>query len=287
MDGGLLAQEVANGVVVGLGYALVAVGLTIMLKTLDAVNFAHGEVYLVGGLATFVGTSALGLPFWVAALAAVVAATAVGIVIYLLVGRVLRQDVMNVLLATFAVSIIIQQAASMMLDGRSRSVATPWDQSLHLGPVTVTVWRVVLVVVALVGVLSTHLVVHRTGLGRQIRAVAQNQLGAQVVGVSFRKVALVVFLLSSVLAGLAGMLLVPIQGVSALQSVPMMIKGFVVIVLGGIGSVGGALAGGLLLGLVETVGATHLGSEWTDGFGYLLLLLVLVLRPHGLSAERV
>lgn len=286
MNGGLLAQEVVNGVIVGLGYALVAVGLTIMLKTLDAVNFAHGEVYLVGSLATFAGVSGLGLPFWLAAVLGVAAATLLGVVIYLLVGRVLRQDVMNVLLATFAVSIIIQQVASLLLDGRSRTVGTPWDHTLHVGPVTLTVWRLAVIVLSLAGVVAVHQVVHRTSLGRQIRAVAQNQLGAQIIGVRFRTVALVVFLLGSVLAGLAGAVLAPIQGVSALQSIPMMIKGFVVIVLGGIGSIGGAAVGGLLLGLVETFGATHLGSEWTDGFGYLLLLVVLLVRPQGLTARR-
>lgn len=286
MDAGLLAQQLVNGLIIGLGYALVAVGLTIMLKTLDAVNFAHGEVYLVGSLVTFAGVVGLGLPFWVAALLAVAAAALMGAVLVFLIGRVLRQDVMNVLLATFAVSIIIQQAVSLMLGGRSRPVDGPWTTPIEVGPVTVTGWRIASVVLSLLAILALHHVLYRTSLGRQIRALSQNQLGATVVGVSFRRIALVVFVLASAMAGLAGVLLAPIQGVSALQSIPMMIKGFVVIVLGGIGSVGGAVVGGILLGVVETVGASQLGSEWTDGFGYLMLLIVLLVRPQGLIRER-
>lgn len=286
MDASLLAQQLVNGLILGLGYALVAVGLTIMLKTLDAVNFAHGEVYLVGSLVAFAGVAGLGLPFWVAALLAIAAAALMGAVLVFLIGRVLRQDVMNVLLATFAVSIIIQQAVSLMLSGRSRSVDGPWTTPIEIGPVTVTGWRIASVVLSLVAILALHHVLYRTALGRQIRALSQNQLGATVVGVSFRRIALVVFVLASAMAGLAGVLLAPIQGVSALQSIPMMIKGFVVIVLGGIGSVGGAVVGGVLLGVVETVGASQLGSEWTDGFGYLMLLIVLLVRPMGLIRER-
>lgn len=282
MTGALIGQQLVNGVVLGLGYALMAIGLSIMLKVLDAVNFAHGEVYLVGGLLTFIGTQSLGLSFWVAALLGLAGSVVMGLIVLLLVNRVLRDDVMNVLLATFAISIIVQQAVSLMLDGRSRPVNAPVTGAIDIGPVVITMPRVLLVVLSLVSIWAVWHTLFRTSTGRQIRAVAQNPLGARVIGVRFGRVAIVVFVIASALAGLTGVLLAPIQGVSALQSIPMMIKGFVVIVLGGIGSVWGAVAGGVLLGVVETLGSTYVGSEWTNGFGYAMLLLVLLIRPAGL-----
>jgi branched-chain amino acid transport system permease protein len=282
----LALQQLLNGVVVGLGYALVAVGLSLMLRVLDAVNFAHGEMYVIAGLVTFTATRTWDLPYLVAGALGVAVAALGGLVLVRLLRKVLRQDPFNVLLATFAVGLVISQLANLELEGRARSVDAPFSGLVEIGGLQLTGQRIVLVVVSGVALIGVHLLLSRTPTGRQMRAVAENHAGAQVLGVSVDRVAAVVFVLSTALAGLAGVLLAPVVGVSALAGINVVIKAFVVVILGGIGSVPGAVVGGIALGVVESLGSTYLGSQWTNGFGFLLLIAVLLLRPQGLLAPR-
>jgi branched-chain amino acid transport system permease protein len=282
----LALQQLLNGVVVGLGYALVAVGLSVMLRVLDAVNFAHGEMYVIAGLVTFTATRIWDVPYVVAGAVGVAVAALGGLALALLLRKVLRQDPFNVLLATFGVGLIISHLANLALVGRARSVDSPFGGLIEIGGVQLTGQRIVLAVVSVVALTGVHLMLSRSPIGRQMRAVAENHAGAEVLGVNLQRVAAVVFVLATALAGLAGVLLAPIVGVSALAGINVVIKAFVVVILGGIGSVTGAAVGGIALGVVESLGSTYLGSEWTNGFGFLLLIAVLLLRPQGLLTPR-
>lgn len=283
----LLAQQALNGIVLGAGYALVAVGITLVLRVLDVVNFAHGDLYMLGGLGVFVGTTRLGLPFAAAGALAVVAVALVALVQLRLVRSIMRVEPFNVILATFAMSVVLSNLTNIYLHGSAASVDAPVSGLLRFGGVVLPAQRLVVIIATALLFAALMLALGHTRLGRQVRAVAQNPLGAQVTGIKVDSIRARVFVGAGAVAALGGVLLAPIVQVTPTAGLGVMLKGFVVVILGGLGSVTGAIVGGLALGVIETVGGSYLGSEWTNGFGFVLLIAVLLLRPQGLLGTRV
>jgi branched-chain amino acid transport system permease protein len=283
----LLTQQALNGIVLGAGYALVAVGITLVLRVLDIVNFAHGDLYMLGGLGVFVGTTKLGLPFPLAGAVAVVAVAGLSLVQLRLVRSVMRAEPFNVILATFAVSVVLSNLTNIYLGGSAASVDAPVSGLIRVGDIVLSAQRLLVIVGAAIVFAGLMLALGHTRLGRQVRAVAQNPLGAQVSGIKVDSIRTQVFIGAGAFAALAGVLLAPIVQVSPTVGLGVMLKGFVVIILGGLGNVAGAAVGGIALGVIESVGGAYLGSEWTNGFGFVLLIAVLLLRPQGLLGTRV
>lgn len=283
----LLTQQVLNGIVLGAGYALVAVGITLVLRVLDIVNFAHGDLYMLGGLGVFVGTTQLGLPYAVAGLLSMVGVAGFALVQLRLVRSVLRAEPFNVILATFAVSVVVSNLTNVYLDGSAASVDAPVAGFLRFGGVVLSIQRLLVIVATAVLFTGLMLALGHTRMGRQVRAVAQNPLGAQVSGIRVDSIRTRVFVGAGAIAALGGVLLAPIVQVTPTAGLGVMLKGFVVIILGGLGSVTGAVVGGIALGVIEAVGGSYVGSEWTNGFGFVLLIAVLLLRPQGLLGKRV
>jgi branched-chain amino acid transport system permease protein len=282
----LLTQQVLNGIVLGAGYALVAVGITLVLRVLDIVNFAHGDLYMLGGLGLFFGTTQLGLPYVLAGALSIVAVSIVALIQLRLVRSVMRAEPFNVILATFALSVVISNLTNVYLDGSAASVDAPVSGFIRVGGVGLSAQRLLVLVVTALLFTGLVLALGHTRMGRQVRAVAQNPLGALVSGIRVESIRARVFVGAGAVAALGGVLLTPIVQVSPTAGLGVMLKGFVVIILGGLGSVPGAVVGGLALGVIEAIGGSYLGSEWTNGFGFVLLIAVLLLRPQGLLGTR-
>ncbi|TAJ82873.1 branched-chain amino acid ABC transporter permease [Reyranella sp.] len=284
----IVFQQVANGLSVGMGYALVALGLSLIFGVLHVINFAHGETFMIGGLVTLIVTSLLGVPYLLALPIAGIAGAILGLGINRLAVQPLlqrRDGSADVLLATFAVSILIHQAV-VVLWGPAPARIDGLPGAIEIGPVVLTNQRLFVLAIGLAFLLALEWCLKRTRFGTELRAVAQSQFASRVVGIEVDRVNLRTFVIAAVIAAVGGGLLSPVILYSSLMGQVVIIKAFVVVVIGGMGSIVGAVVCGLLIGLLESM----LGLVTSEGTAtaviYSLLLAVLLVRPYGLAGKK-
>lgn len=304
----ILIQQLINGLTVGSVYALVALGYTMVYGIIGLINFAHGDVVMVGAmLATtvvlsLVGADPAGLSAWLmvglALLAAIPVCMGIGWTAERYAYRPLRRAPrLAALITAIGVSFIVQNLA-MMIWGRNYlsfpHIIEP--MVFQLGDARISLLQI-LIIGGAAGIMSGLMVlVHRTRLGTAMRATAQNREVAGLMGVNINTVISAAFVIGSALAAVAGVMIVTYYGVAQYTMGFMLgLKAFTAAVLGGIGNLGGAMLGGLLLGLIEALGAGYIGdltngvfgSNYQDVFSFIVLILVLIFRPSGLLGERV
>ena len=303
----IFLQQLINGIVLGAIYALVALGYTMVYGILGLINFAHGEVVMVGALVALaviqllLGAGvALPAPLIVALglAAAIGVCMALGFTIERVAYRPLRRAPrLAALITAIGVSILLQNAAMIIWGRQYHSFpallpATPH----HFGGATINDLQIFIVALACAIMAGLLWLVHRTRLGRAMRATSQNPEVAGLMGVNINTVISITFVIGSALAAVAGLMVSAYYGVAHyFMGFMLGLKAFTAAVLGGIGNLAGAMLGGLLLGVIESLGAGYigpltggfLGSHYQDVFAFLVLILVLVFRPSGLLGERV
>jgi branched-chain amino acid transport system permease protein len=288
---GLLPQFLANGVVNGASYVLVAVGLTLVFGILNVVNFAHGEFFMLGGYAAVTASAVLGWPLVPTLIVTVVALAVFGALAERVVFRPLGQrDPSNAIIASFGLSVMLQNAALLVFGPQPKSLKTDLAAvPVHLGPVFLTGQRVLIVGVTIAVVTVLFLVLRFTWTGRALRAMAQHPTVAQITGVNVRKVAVITFAIAAAMAGVAGALMSSVFLVQPTTGAMLVMKAFTVVILGGMGSVAGAVLAGVGLGVIEALVSGYLGNALRDMIGFILVILMLLTRPQGLlgrSTER-
>jgi branched-chain amino acid transport system permease protein len=279
-------QLALQGVSIGAIYSLVALGLVLGYKATEVLNFAHGDVLMLSAFLGWWLIAGMGLSFWIALPLVVVAAAAL---CYLLEARIMRvivgQPQFAGVMLTIGIGFMIRGGVSMAFGPESRNYATPWadDTTRLLGAVVGDLNLVILAAaLAVTGVLFVFL--RRTSLGIAVQAASQNQLAAYVCGVRVKRLNSMVWAISGAIAALCGLLLAPITLVD-LSLWFVMLKALAALVLGGFGSVPGAILGGLLIGLVEQFSGVYLPDGFKDVMPYLVLIGVLILYPRGLLGE--
>ena len=301
----ILLQQIINGLVQGSVYALVALGYTMVYGILGLINFAHGEVVMVGAMVALMAIQALlvaalspVLVLLLSILIAMAVCMALGYSIERIAYRPLRHAPrLAPLITAIGVSIVLQTLA-MIIWGREYHAFPPLlpNASHHIGGAIITEVQIAIVIVAILVMSGLMLLVHRTRLGRAMRAVAENQTAASLMGVDINKVISTAFMLGSALAAIAGIMVSANYGVvHYYMGFLLGLKAFTAAVLGGIGNLRGAMLGGILLGLIESLGAGYLGaltggilgSHYQDALAFIVLITVLVFRPSGLLGERV
>lgn len=281
-----------NGLVVGLIYALMAAGLTLIFSVLKVVNFGHGALYMLGGYVAFYAITWLGVSPVIGVVVAMVALYAFGVVFERLVlhpmytGKVERKDEYAIIV-TFGLTIVLTNLAIVLFGPFSHSPPPFLSGALVLGDLIITYDRLIAAGVALVLLVALTWFLNRTALGQALDAVSQSRESAAVIGINPRRMYTVAFGMGSALAGGAGALIAPIFALNPNMGELPSVQAFIIIVLGGMGSVSGSIVGGLLLGLVEALGAgffpnPNRASVYTEAFGALLLILTLLIRPTGL-----
>jgi branched-chain amino acid transport system permease protein len=301
----VLLQQILNGLILGSLYAMVALGYTMVYGILELINFAHGEIVMLGAMVAVTVLAVLaplGVPVPLALLAALAAAVAVCVSTGVLVERVAYRPLRNAprlapLITAIGVSIILQNLAMIIWGRQYLSFPPVLDiQIYEVAGATVTNVQILIVAVAAVTMGGLLLLVQRTRLGRAMRATAQNREVAGLMGVDVNRVIAATFAVGSALAAVAGLLIAAYYGIAHYNMGFILgLKAFSAAVLGGIGNIPGALLGGLLLGVIESLGAGYigdltggfLGSHYQDIFAFFILILVLVFRPSGLLGERV
>ena len=283
----LFAQQVLNGLVTGSVYSLVALGLTLIYGTMHVPNFAHGQLFMLGAYLAYSATRA-GLHYWAALVVAVAGVAVIGVALERLVFRPLRQAPhLNSMIAALGIMLFLEAMAQNIWGEEFRHINSPYGGVVSLFGLLVTSHRLVLLAAAaaLMGALLFFLT--RTVAGSAIRATAQNPEGALLVGIDTSRVAMVTFAISAALAAFAGVLIAPISLVYPSMGVMITLKAFVIVVLGGMGSVPGALLGGYLLAIAESLGGTYLSATYQDLVAFAVLALIFTFKPTGLFREAV
>ena len=284
-------QHLVNGLVLGGTYALLGIGLTLIFGLMNVVNFAHGEFYTLGAYLAFAALAIAGLPF----LAALALAIAGGVLLGALTARILLQplrgeSIDSVMLVMIGLWIAMQNGELLAWGGVAKSIPHPFPTApLTLGPLSLAPLRLFVLIAALALIAGAYLIIHRTRLGRAMRATFQDADTAALMGVRIGRIHTATFALGSGLAAAAGALLGPIFLAYPSMGDLASLKAFSVVILGGLGNLVGATLGGLLLGVAEELGAGYVSSGYRDAVGFVIIILVLLLRPSGLfaRAERV
>jgi branched-chain amino acid transport system permease protein len=284
-------QHLVNAFVLGSTYALLGIGLTLIFGIMKVVNFTHGELYAFGAYTTYLIASALDLDFFLAIAVAIVAGFVLGAIIEFVLLRPMRKaDIDTTMLIMIGAWIIMQNAERMTWGSVAKSVTTPFPaQPLVLGPVSVSPLRVFVMVAALVLIAGCYLLINRTRLGKAMRATFQDPDTAALMGINVKGIYTATFAIGSALAAAAGALLGPVFLVTPNMGDLAALKAFAIVILGGLGNVTGATIGGFILAFAEELGAGYISSGYRDAMGFLIIILVLLVKPTGLfaRAERI
>ncbi len=286
-----LSQHLLNGLVLGGTYALLGIGLTLIFGLMNVVNFAHGEFYTLGAYAAFATLAVAGAGFLLAVLGAIVVGALGGALLERVLLRPLRaESIDTVMLVMIGVWIAMQNGELLAWGGVAKSIPHPFPTApLTFGPLGIAPLRLFVFTAALALIAAAHLLIQRTRLGRAMRATFQDRDTAALMGVRIDRIHTATFAFGSALAAAAGALLGPVFLAYPSMGDLASLKAFSVVILGGLGSPWGATFGGLILGVAEELGAGYISSGYRDAVGFVIIILVLLLRPSGLfaRAERI
>ncbi len=281
-----LLHVLVVGILLGGIYGLVSIGLNLIFGVIRVVNFAHGELVMLGMYGAFLGYSLLGIGPYLSILIVVPALFVFGLIIQRLILEPLQSESLMQMFATFALLTILQNVVLAFTRGEGYSVPTKVGSLvLELGDIRVTATRlIILIAVSAIAVLL-HLFLQRTLAGKSIRAVTQDRQAARLVGINVERTFMVTFGIGAALAGLAGALMAPIYTLSPGIGGNFILAAFAVVVLGGLGSVAGAYFGGMIVGIVEAFGGYYIDPELKQAIWFLIFLAVLIVRPTGLFGQ--
>ncbi len=283
----LLIQTLVNGLVLGASYAVIAVGLTLVFGILHIANFAHGAFFAIGAYAVFLLNS-YGVPYLVSLPIAVVATAIVGFVTeYLVIRRVVYEEGSHgSLIVTFALGQAFVAALILLFGPDPHPISSPFSQTtLSVANILITGQRIFVLVVSVAVLAAFGLWLRVSVKGQQVLAVAQNPRGALYSGINVPLIRSLSFVVGVAAAGLAGALLTPIVTAYPTMGHATLITGFTVVILGGMGSITGAMLGALLIGVANALFETYVSVSWTPALGWTLVIAVLLLWPQGLMGR--
>ena len=284
-------QHLVNTVILGGTYALLGIGLTLIFGIMRVVNFAHGELYAFGAYTVYLVAAALGLDFFLGLAVAIIAGAMLGALIEIVLLRPMRSaDIDTVMLVMIGTWIVMQNVELLLWGGVAKAIVTPFPEApLVIGPVSISWLRLFVLAAALLLIGASYLLIHRTKLGKAMRATFQDAETAALMGVNIKGIFTATFAIGSGLAAAAGALLGPVFLVTPTMGDLASLKAFAIVILGGLGNIKGATIGGFILAFVEEIGAGYISSGYRDAMGFLIIILVLLFKPTGLfaRAERI
>ena len=282
-----IIQLVISGLLIGSIYALMSIGLTLIFGVLRVVNFAHGEFLMIAMYGAWAFSKLLGLNPYVAVVAVVPAMFLFGALVYrLVIGSALEKPHLVVVFATMGLSIFLQNAALMAMTADLRDVPPIFGRSISVGHVFIKGELLLGFVVTLVCTIALQWVIKYTFLGKAIRATVQDGEAAKLMGIDVPKIFLITFAAGSALVGLAACVMLPLFSVFPTVGLNFVLIAFVIVVLGGMGSIEGALLGGFCVGVVQSVSSYYVAPAFGQLFFFLLFLLVMIFRPNGLFGQK-
>jgi len=283
----IFVQYVINGIVIGGAYALIGIGLTMVFGIMRVVNFAHGEMYMLGAYFLFTFFTKMGVNFYLSMLLAIAAVMGVGGIYEKAILKPLRRrSIETVMLSMIGFSLFIQNIAMLIWTPVPESITSPFPLTAYtLGGLYFLPQRIMVIFVALFLVLLTHLLLKKTKIGKAMRATFQDLEAASLMGIKIDRIYSFTFVIGVGLAASAGTLLGPIFTVHPYIGNLANLKAFAIVIIGGLGSFTGAITAGFLLGVFESFGAGYVSSGYQDAIGFILLIIILIYRPTGLFGK--
>lgn len=283
-------QQILNGISLGSIYALIALGYTMVYGVVELINFAHGEILMVGTFAAFFAITVLGANFVVAVIIAMIAAALLGVLIERIAYKPLRKSSrLAVLITAIGASLLLQNGGLMVFGTDYRAfprILPNYQFKFFNGDVTITSYQLLILAVTLVMMIFLQYVVQRTKVGKAMRAVSWDKDAARLMGINVDATISITFAIGSAFAAVAGVLLgLYYNTVYPLMGLMPGLKAFVAAVLGGIGLIPGAFTGGFLLGIVEALVSGYWSTEWRDPFVFAILILILIVKPSGILGK--
>ena len=287
MEWDILGQQLWNGLLNASIYVIFAAGLSLVFGVMRVINMAHGELTMLGAMLLYTVTNLLDINYYWGAVIVVAIMATVG----LLLNRVavlpfLGQSELRVILSTIAVSFVMLHGSIAAWGSGPKGVEAPFNSIVKVGGIFITTASLLLIGTCFVAVVGLHLLLARTRLGKMTRATGQNLLGARLIGINTTRIYDTTLIIASGLAALAGVLIVLVSAASPNLGQPLLITGFAVVIVAGMGNVPGAIAVGLFLGISEALFGQYVSTYYRQGYLYAVMIVVLLLRPQGLFGRR-
>ncbi|HXX39440.1 MAG TPA: branched-chain amino acid ABC transporter permease [bacterium] len=284
----VLFDQLMNGLTAGAEIALIAAGLSLMFGVLEIVNFAHGELYMLGAIFLYIAESSLGFPYRSAAVLSVATMLPFGALFYaVVVHRILNRGWQVQLVATLAVSVLLVNLVIVVLGAPAKLVPSPLMTTYVIGGMRISEQRILVLITAVIAFVLLFCFFRFAKLGKAMRAVAQNREAASVVGIQTERVGLAAVVASCLLAGVAGATIAPLYNVQPSMGTAVIVKAFAAVIMGGFGNVTGAIVSAVVLGLVEAFSIAYIASDYADLVVFGVMILVLVVRPQGVFGRVV
>jgi branched-chain amino acid transport system permease protein len=288
----LLLEQLINGITLGSIYAIVALGFTLVFGVLGIINMAHGEIFMFGAFIGVIVTSTLGLPLWVAFAAAIIVTVIMGYMLERFALRPLRgkQGVSHLapLISTIGVSILLENLSHHLFGAGNHPFNNAFAEiRFQIGSITVYFVQILIFVISVVLMMTLSYWLSKTKAGKALRATAENLETASILGVNTKRIITLTVIIASAMGGIAGILVgMAFNSVNPQMGLSMGLKGLAIIILGGMGNVKGAMAGGLILGLSETLVVAYGNSGYRDAIAFVTIIIILLLRPQGLFGQK-
>ncbi|MEG6584406.1 branched-chain amino acid ABC transporter permease [Dendrosporobacter sp. 1207_IL3150] len=285
-----LIQQLINGVSLGSIYALIALGYTMVYGIIKLINFAHGDIYMLGAYVGFFATAVFKMSFIPALITAMIAAAAAGMIIERLAYRPLRNaPKIAVLITAIGVSLLLEYGGMLLVSPQPRTFPAVFEaQTYNIGGFIVNNQQVVILAVSIILMVVLTYVVNKTMVGKAMRAVSFDTDAARLMGIDVNRVISFTFGIGSALAAAAGVLVgVYYNSIDPLMGIMPGLKAFVAAVLGGIGVIPGAMAGGIILGVIEALVSGFISSTFRDAAAFAILIIILLFKPSGLFGKNV
>ena len=284
----LFLQQVLNGLTLGSIYGLVALGLTLVYGILHVPNFAHGALYMVGAYVSYITMVDFGANYWIAMIASAISVAVLAVLCERLVFNPLREaPPIHDKIAAIGIMLFLEAMVQMKFGAEFRRMPTPYTDILDVAGMTIPAQRVLIIIGAFALMAVLHLFLKKTMTGSTIVAMAQNREGAFLGGIDANRVAMMTFAISGALAAVGATLFAPINLVYPAMGHLLIMKAFVIIILGGMGSIPGAIVGGLIIGFAEAFGGFYISTDYKDIIAFALLVLILSVKPTGLFTKGV
>lgn len=288
----MLLEQLINGITLGSIYAIVALGFTLVFGVLGIINMAHGEIFMFGAFIGVIVTSTLNWPLWAAFLVAIGATALLGYLLERFALRPLRgkQGVSHLapLISTIGVSIFLENVSHHLFGAGNQPFRNSFAEiNFQIGSITVYLVQIVIFAISIVLMMGLSYWLLRTKAGKALRATAENLETASILGVDTKRIIILTVIIASALGGIAGILVgMAFNSVNPQMGLSMGLKGLAIIILGGMGNVKGAMAGGLILGLAETLVVAYGDSGYRDAIAFITIIVILLLRPQGIFGKK-
>ena len=288
----MLLEQLINGITLGSIYAIVALGFTLVFGVLGIINMAHGEIFMFGAFVGVIMTSVFGLPLWFAFITAVLVTAILGYMLERIALRPLRgkQGVSHLapLISTIGVSIFLENLSHHLFGAGNQPFRNAFAEiQFQIGSITIYLVQIVIFIISVALMVALSYWLSKTKAGRALRATAENIETASLLGVNTKRTITTTVIIASVMGGIAGILVgMAFNSVNPQMGLSMGLKGLAIIILGGMGNVKGAMAGGLLLGIAETLMVAYGDSGYRDAVAFITIIFILLLRPQGIFGKK-